>query len=200
MILVFSHEQNTFDKRKLLENPHPQYVKESTKTIDDFVKEPEMKDFYMNVDSLLENYSPGKPSMKPDVLEQIIKIEEERRKQAEKQLAQSGANQQITVQRDGEAPTVLTMTEIVGLIKQQQGQMAHLKQVCDKLIKEQIEYKVQIKSQESVINQLQLLNADLTNKLKQYGVIVDITSEKMVDSVSDQVVDIVSEQVVDISS
>ena len=78
--------------------------------------------------------------------------------------------------------------------------MAHLKQVCDKLIKEQIEYKVQIKSQESVINQLQLLNADLTNKLKQYGVIVDITSEKMVDSVSDQVVDIVSEQVVDISS
>ena len=200
VILVFSHEQNTFDKRKLLENPHPQYVKESTKTIDDFVKEPEMKDFYMNVDSLLENYSPGKPSMKPDVLEQIIKIEEERRKQAEKQLAQSGANQQITVQRDGEAPTVLTMTEIVGLIKQQQGQMAHLKQVCDKLIKEQIEYKVQIKSQESVINQLQLLNADLTNKLKQYGVIVDITSEKMVDSVSDQVVDIVSEQVVDISS
>ena len=93
VILVFSHEQNTFDKRKLLENPHPQYVKESTKTIDDFVKEPEMKDFYMNVDSLLENYSPGKPSMKPDVLEQIIKIEEERRKQAEKQLAQSGANQ-----------------------------------------------------------------------------------------------------------
>jgi len=181
VILVFSHEQNTFDKRKLLENPHPQYVKESTKTIDDFVKEPEMKDFYMNVDSLLENYSPGKPTMKPDVLEQIIKIEEERRKQAEKQLAQSGANQQITVQRDGEEPTVLTMTEIVGLIKQQQGQMAHLKQVCDKLIKEQIEYKVQIKSQENIINQLQLLNADLTNKLKQYGVIVDGVSEKVVD-------------------
>lgn len=181
VILVFSHEQNTFDKRKLLDNPHPQYVKESTKKIDDFVKEPELKDFYMNVDSLLENYSPGKPSMKPDVLEQIIKIEESRRKQAELQLAQSGANQQITVQRDGEAPTVLTMTEVVGLIKQQQGQMAHLKQVCDKLIKEQIEYKVQIKSQENIINQLQLLNADLTNKLKQYGVIVDGVSEKVVD-------------------
>lgn len=192
VILVFSHEQNTFDKRKLLDNPHPQYVKESTKKIDDFVKEPELKDFYMNVDSLLENYSPGKPSMKPDVLEQIIKIEESRRKQAEQQLAQSGANQQITVHRDGEEPTVLTMTQVVGLIKQQQGQMAHLKQVCDKLIKEQIEYKVQIKSQENIINQLQLLNADLTNKLKQYGVIVDGVSEKVVDSVSEKVVDISS--------
>jgi glycosyltransferase involved in cell wall biosynthesis len=192
VILVFSHEQNTFDKRKLLDNPHPQYVKESTKKIDDFVKEPELKDFYMNVDSLLENYSPGKPSMKPDVLEQIIKIEESRRKQAEQQLAQSGANQQITVHRDGEEPTVLTMTQVVGLIKQQQGQMAHLKQVCDKLIKEQIEYKVQIKSQENIINQLQLLNADLTNKLKQYGVIVDGVSEKVVDIVSEKVVDISS--------
>ena len=29
-ILVFSHEHNTFDKRKLLENPHPNFVKESS--------------------------------------------------------------------------------------------------------------------------------------------------------------------------
>ena len=30
-ILVFSHEHNTFDKRKLLDNPHPDYFKPSTK-------------------------------------------------------------------------------------------------------------------------------------------------------------------------
>ena len=181
VILVFSHEQNTFDKRKLLESPHPDYVKESTKTIDDFIKQPELKDFYLNIDSLLENYSPGRPSMKPDVLEQMVKMEEARRKQAEQMLAQSqaqggGNGQQITIQREGEQPTVLTMPQVVELIKQQQGQLAHLKQVCDKLIKEQIEYKRLIKSQSDTISELQLLNADLTNKLKQpdVGVVNDV--------------------------
>jgi len=32
-----------------------------------------MKDFYMNIDSLLQFYSPGLPKMKPDVLEQMVK-------------------------------------------------------------------------------------------------------------------------------
>ena len=69
-ILVFSHEHNTFDKRKLLENPHPNFVKESPKTVDMFVEDEEMKDFYMNrIGGLLENYEAGSPSMKPDVLE-----------------------------------------------------------------------------------------------------------------------------------
>ena len=37
--------------------------------MDDFVKEPELKDFYMNkIDLLLKDYDPGKPNMKPDVL------------------------------------------------------------------------------------------------------------------------------------
>ena len=133
----------------------------------------------MNVDSLLENYSPGRPTMKPDVLEQMVKMEEERRKQAEKMLAQGGGGgggQQITMQQEGGDPIVLSMTQVVDIIKQQQGQLAHLKQVCDKLIKEQIEYKRQIKSQSDTISELQLLNADLTNKLKQpdVGVVNDV--------------------------
>jgi glycosyltransferase involved in cell wall biosynthesis len=195
VILVFSHEQNTFDKRKLLENPQPQYVKESARTIDDFVKQPDLKDFYMNVDSLLENYSPGRPTMKPDVLEQMVRMEEARRKQAEQQLAQSGANQQIAIHRDGEPPTVLNMTQVVGIIKQQQDQIEHLKQVCDKLIKEHIEYKVKINSQSNIINHLQLSNADLTNKLKQYGVIVENTSATPTETiVEEQTQPIVEEQ------
>ena len=178
VILVFSHEQNTFDKRKLLESPHPDYVKESPKTIDDFIKQKELKDFYLNIDSLLENYSPGRPSMKPDVLEQMVKMEEARRKQAEQMLAQSqaqggGNGQQITIHREGEQPTVLTMPQVVELIKQQQGQLAHLKQVCDKLIKEQIEFKRQNKLQADTISQLQLSNAELTSKLQQQDVIAE---------------------------
>lgn len=79
-ILVFSHEHNTFDKRKLLEGtPNPQFCKPSPKVVDDFVKEEHMKHFFMNeIEGLLENYEPGHPRMKPDVLQQIKEIDKQR--------------------------------------------------------------------------------------------------------------------------
>lgn len=40
-----------------------------------------MKEFYMEkIDSLLKGYKPGDPSNKPDVLKQMIEIDEERKK------------------------------------------------------------------------------------------------------------------------
>ena len=147
VILVFSHEQNTFDKRKLLDNPHPKYVKESNKTIDDFIKEKELKEFYLSIDSLLEDYSPGDPAMKPDVLKQLIILEETRRKSAEKQLADHMAKgQTITLQQEGQPPKTLKMPEIVELIKQQQSQLQKLA---------------------ASMVQLQQLNKTLLDKLKQ---------------------------------
>jgi glycosyltransferase involved in cell wall biosynthesis len=74
-ILVFSHEHNTFDKRKLLENPHPDYFRESAKTVDMFIRneaEKNVKQFFMKeIDELLKKYEPGEPKMKPEVLKQI---------------------------------------------------------------------------------------------------------------------------------
>ena len=88
-ILVFSHIHNTFDKKTLLENRHPQFVRDSDKIVDDFVKEPDLKDFYMNqIEKLLEHYAPGRPEMKPDVLKQIEEIKIERAKQAQQQQSQ----------------------------------------------------------------------------------------------------------------
>ena len=124
VILVFSHEQNTFDKRKLLDGPNNKFVKESDKIIDDFIKEKELKEFYLSIDSLLEDYSPGDPSMKPDVLKQMIKLEETRRKNAEQQLSKYIENgQTITLQQEGQPPKTLKMPEIIELIKQQQAQL-----------------------------------------------------------------------------
>ena len=124
VILVFSHEQNTFDKRKLLDGPKNNFVKESDKIIDDFIKEKELKEFYLSIDSLLEDYSPGDPSMKPDVLKQMIKLEETRRKNAEQQLSKYIENgQTITLQQEGQPPKTLKMPEIIELIKQQQAQL-----------------------------------------------------------------------------
>ena len=79
-ILVFSHQHNSFDKKELLLNPN-QFVKLSSKTVDDFVKEEDVKSFFMNkIDDLLVNYDPGNPKYKPDVLKQMneMKIQRER--------------------------------------------------------------------------------------------------------------------------
>ena len=79
-ILVFSHEHNTFDKRKLLEGtPNPQFCKPSPRTVDEFVKEADLKEFFMHhVDDQLKFYEPGHPRMKPDVLQQIKEIDKQR--------------------------------------------------------------------------------------------------------------------------
>ena len=193
-ILVFSHEQNTFDKRKLLDNPHPQFVKESTKTVDTFVKEPELKDFYMNVDSLLKTYSPGDPSMKPDVLKQMLKMEETRRKMAEEKAKK--ASQQITIQREGQSPQHLNPEQIVELIKQTQGQLAHMKETCDKLIKERIALNQTIKTQNEKINEVNKQNTILSDKLKNYGYV--ITNDNKINN--SDTIDIVETFTMDLST
>ena len=82
---------NTFDKKTLLDNKHPQYVKDSEKTVDDFVKESDLKDFYMNkIEDLLKDYEPGRPEMKPDVLKQIQELKVEREKQAREMQKNQG--------------------------------------------------------------------------------------------------------------
>jgi hypothetical protein len=105
-ILVFSHIHNSFDKKKLLEEQGPNpFVKESTKTVEDFVKEPTIKEFFINkIESLLDNYEPGRPENKPEVLKQIQEITEKRKKMQEEhqrqQMMQQGQQQLVPVTPD----------------------------------------------------------------------------------------------------
>ena len=140
-ILVFSHEHNTFDKRKLLDgcenNP---MINLSGKKVMDFVKEVNIRKFFMEeIDKKLDDYDPGKPIMKPDVLAQMVKIEETRRKMAEQhanQMAaslaanQSGTEGQISIQEPGKPPRVLQMHEIAQIMD---GQAKQLQQVGEQL-------------------------------------------------------------------
>jgi glycosyltransferase involved in cell wall biosynthesis len=48
-ILVFSHDHNTFDKKKLLKNPHPQLVKETSMKLSTFIKDKQLLEFYKNI-------------------------------------------------------------------------------------------------------------------------------------------------------
>jgi hypothetical protein len=122
-ILVFSHAHNTFDKRRLLENANPQCTKESEKTVDMFVQEPELREFYMNqIEDVLKTYEPGRPNMKPDVLMQMVRIEKERKKEMEK--AQHMPT--VTIKQGDGPPQQLSIEQIVSILQQQQAQIIHL--------------------------------------------------------------------------
>jgi glycosyltransferase involved in cell wall biosynthesis len=136
-ILVFSHNHNTFDKKKLLENPHPDYFKESEKTVDMFIKsmyETDIKDFFMNrIDGLLADYEPGEPKMKPDVLKQMVEIDEQRKKMMEEKQRLNNENfPQIIMERPGEAARPMTPTEIVNALRNHQ----QMNQLLQKRVKE----------------------------------------------------------------
>ena len=84
-ILVFSHVQNTFDKKTLLDTQNDK-VKVSEKSVDEFVKEPEIKKFFMeDIDTILEKYEPGSVKNKPDVIKQTQEIHKNRMDKAIKE-------------------------------------------------------------------------------------------------------------------
>jgi glycosyltransferase involved in cell wall biosynthesis len=130
-ILVFSHIHNTFDKKRLLDNPHPNYFKESTKTVDNFISNPgevHIKKFFMeDVDDILAKYEPGEPKMKPDVLEQTKIIEENRKKMQQAQShAQAQPTQGIMIQEPGKPPRVLSTEEILKIFQSNQQEIETL--------------------------------------------------------------------------
>ena len=132
-ILVVSHEHNTFDKRKMLDNMNPNFMKISDKTVETFIRkkfEKPIKQFFLNeIDGLLKNYEPGEPKMKPDVLKQIIEIEAERDKFIKDEMAkQAAANGPIILQRPGEEPMQLSSQDVVNLLQQQQQAIGELQQ------------------------------------------------------------------------
>ena len=111
-ILVFSHDHNTFDKRRLLENANPTYVKESDKTVDMFIQfadEAKIKRFFLkDIDEKLSKYGPGAPAMKPDVIKQTLELEEQRKKMQ--------PPTQFMMQQPGKDPVPLDGNQIIELI------------------------------------------------------------------------------------
>lgn len=127
-ILVFSHDHNTFDKRKMFDqNQDPRFFKESPKNVETFIRnsnEGAIKKFFMeDIDGMLEHYEPGRPHMKPDALKQIKEIEAKHAKMMEDAIAEQKANGPIMLQRPGLEPLKLSSEQVVNIIKQQQEQM-----------------------------------------------------------------------------
>jgi hypothetical protein len=69
VILVCAHNQNTFDKRTLLNGKQNTKLQYSSLKIKDFIKDSELRHFFkVKMHEDLLTYAPGEPSMKPDVL------------------------------------------------------------------------------------------------------------------------------------
>ena len=135
-ILVFSHEHNTFDKREMFKTSHPDYFKESPKTVDMFIRKPteqSIKDFFMrDIDALLNDYTPGLPNMKPDVLDQITKIKKHREEYIARETEKQKNGPIILQQGDGKPPIQLNSIQVVNIIKQQQESISNLnKQIAE---------------------------------------------------------------------
>jgi glycosyltransferase involved in cell wall biosynthesis len=142
-ILVFSHDHNSFDKKHLLENPN-QFMSVSDKTVDDFVKEPDLKKFFMeDIDKLLETYEPGKPSNKPDVLKQLDEIKTKR-----EEMMINHQKQQMEYQ-----DTINKVNQMYGL-NQNQNQINEMSVVIQEVMMENKMLKDKVKYLEDKIRQI----------------------------------------------
>uniref|UniRef100_A0A6C0DX64 Glycosyltransferase 2-like domain-containing protein n=1 Tax=viral metagenome TaxID=1070528 RepID=A0A6C0DX64_9ZZZZ len=172
-ILVFSHEHNTFDKRKLLENPHPQYFRPSIdKTVDSFIrnaKESAIKNFFLkDIDTALLAYEPGLPRMKPDVLQQIKEIAEERKKMSQ---GECQGQVQFMINEPGKPPRALSNEEIA---QHMNGCLEKIRELTEKNksleriisnLQEKLAELNQTRVMESKVNELQTQLSELDTKI-----------------------------------
>lgn len=141
VILVFSHEHNTFDKRKLLVNANPDVVRDSPKKVMDFIKDAALRRFYMvELEKLLVDYAPGRPEMKPDVIAQTLQLEKDREKMAADAAAANGGGQ-IVLQQPGQPPVTLNNQQVVQILQQLQKDLDERNQEVAKLKEENRELR-----------------------------------------------------------
>ena len=165
VILVFSHEHNTFDKRMLLANLDRKDIdpnmRVSAKTPDDFIKEPNLLQFYMHdIDAALDAYAPGHPSMKPDVLQQIREKMQKQQQQPQQpqQPQQQNHNKQdailntvITFKAPNAVSRSMTVEELIQTVQNQADKLEKMRELCNKKIRENSDLMSTIKDRDEVI-------------------------------------------------
>jgi len=158
-ILVFSHTQNSFDKKELLKQlPNPT-IHDTPVLPKDLVKEQDVLKFFMeDIDQLLENYEPGNPENKPDVKKQLAQMKIDREKQMEEIIKQQAdynntmnainmlSNPQAAHQRITELETI--MQQLMSENKQLKEQVQYLNKKINELIMAQISKRKEEKNVE----------------------------------------------------
>ena len=141
VILCFSHNHNSFDKKRLLNSVGCSTCNYAENiSINDFIKEEEIKTFFLNdIDQILEDYKPGLPENKPDVIQQTKEISKKREemmenmkpvlsfKQNDGKTIQMNKQQilqkcQRHIQQNDEGMVLSMMNDMLNLIKNLQKQ------------------------------------------------------------------------------
>ena len=152
-ILVFSHNHNSFDKKTLLnQSANNPFIKETVKTVDDFVKEPEIKKFFMeDIDKFLEQYQPGRPENKPDVTKQLEEIRVQREKMMQEQIKKQQEQQQVP---PNYLNAMINYEKKNNELKLEndllKDKVTYLEDKINKIIKEMIELKVLYNSKNNI--------------------------------------------------
>jgi hypothetical protein len=132
----------------------------SEKTVGNFIKDAEVAEFFMNLETVLTAYPPGEPEMKPDVLREtkiLLKKKEEMKRNAIEQHRNQKQKQQEQQdfkkkQYDKIAETNPEIFQRIQLQQQQidalqhenqvlQSQLRQLKELYAKTIRENMELK-----------------------------------------------------------
>lgn len=156
VILVFSHEHNTFDKRALLQNlgkPNSG-MRVSERTVSDFIKEPDLLQFYMHdVDAALQSYDPGHPRMKPDVQKQMQeKMHQSGQSNQNAQNAQNAVlNAVITFKAPNAESRSMTVEDLIHTVQSQADKLEKMRELCNKKVRENSDLLATIKDRDEVI-------------------------------------------------
>ena len=104
-LLVCSHSHNSLNKENMLKNPLQTRTTLSKYSVDDFITDPVLKQFYIyDMNKVLETYELGSVSFKPEMMKQIKEKEEKRNKQMENyQLLNSLIQMNSNIDKDIEA-------------------------------------------------------------------------------------------------
>lgn len=148
-ILVFSHRHNTFDKRTLLQDPFSNFMRLSEKTVQDFIKDESVVNFFMNLEPLLVAYPDGEPEMKPDVMNEtkiLIKKKEEMKQNAMKKQDEkrkqydeiARTNPEIFQKMDYQQKMIFDLQDENYKLKEK---MQQLKELYNKALRENVELK-----------------------------------------------------------
>jgi len=129
-ILVFAHDHNSVNKEMLLENAHPDYIKETNLKVSDFIDDPDILDFYMNrICTLLQTYQPGRPEHKPEVVKQIQELKRVREAELERMRKENETNSNkngITIKIGDGPPRTLSIKDVVQLLQEQHSHIIQL--------------------------------------------------------------------------
>jgi glycosyltransferase involved in cell wall biosynthesis len=148
-ILVFSHEQNTFDKRRLI-NDQNKFCKLSELSVDCFIKNKKIENFYkVEIGELLKYYEPGDVKNKPKVLQEI-----ERRDKARIDMTQNRPSGIFVTDSNTKESKQLSVKQVGELLEFKQRENNGLKQKLQEIIGENIILKKTMEQMKKDIEEL----------------------------------------------